>query len=663
MQAPNEPSSVASLPAPPPLAALRRQPACPPPPPDRRVATVAFAALPELLYAANANYRTSSPSKSANVLAPEDIEPWPRFVEAVYAATVGTLSMIDSHPLLTDDPEVLYVHTVPSPTESYWVGNESGIAGRFVNNLAVPVNEINRNLARATAKLSLIAPADVDCAQMLDPQSIGLAHRITEIAGTDDKGHRRMPDLAMARISEQWRRDTMRSGPQDGSTCDILVAVGEVKTPWTTEYLHKHVFASAPDMDLLDARARLAKSLGQLARYMDDSNMRYGFYTNYNVTVFVKRAALRRFLVSPPIAASAAFSFGAPDAGPSLRMCFLAVGVWTQSDSERRFPERVGPELTASVAASNKQAESAARRLGDTPTPRMPRPGGFSFLGESSSGADYGQSAAHHVFARFTDAYRALAQLLRPTAAIANLFSASFLRHLCRSIMHGHSESSTSSILPAAHQWQRTGITHLELGSTITVQLSDEQTTVTVEILSFFHSRRPQTVFLCSALPSNTRLVAKLRPPHLLSEHLDECTALSAVSGHPHFATFHGAGRTADGFLVLFMEYLPHPTLLDVAPAADREDDVKRQLTDALAELWRHGWDHDDVAARNICWDAQRRRLWLIDLEAVEPRVRLTDEMRDVWTDEKIARARVDRWWREEMVVLRTESAHAREAP
>ncbi|KAA8896267.1 hypothetical protein FN846DRAFT_893415 [Sphaerosporella brunnea] len=147
----------------------------------------------------------------------------------------------------------------------------------------------------------------------------------------------------MARISEQWRRDTVRSGPQDSSTCDILVGVGEVNTPWTTEYLYKYVFASVPFMDLLDARARLAKSLGQLASYMDDSKVRDGFYTNYNVTVCVKHAGLPRFLVSTPVADTTVFGFGAPDGGPSLRMCFVVLGVWTQSDSDRRFPMRVGP--------------------------------------------------------------------------------------------------------------------------------------------------------------------------------------------------------------------------------------------------------------------------------------------------------------------------------
>lgn len=57
--------------------------------------------------------------------------------------------------------------------------------------------------------------------------------------------------------------------------------------------------------------------IGKLAKYMHQHNIRYGFISTYNATVFVKRTDFWQFQVSPPV------SYDSEGTRPSTRECFL----------------------------------------------------------------------------------------------------------------------------------------------------------------------------------------------------------------------------------------------------------------------------------------------------------------------------------------------------
>ena len=81
---------------------------------------------------------------------------------------------------------------------------------------------------------------------------------------------------------------------------DILAAVGEVKTLKTTDWLLNDAFGNRPNTPITNAEA-FKEFMGQLVRYMDESHMTYGFYTNYVATVFIRRRTEEEILESPPV--------------------------------------------------------------------------------------------------------------------------------------------------------------------------------------------------------------------------------------------------------------------------------------------------------------------------------------------------------------------------
>ncbi|RWQ94897.1 hypothetical protein C8Q69DRAFT_498721 [Paecilomyces variotii] len=105
--------------------------------------------------------------------------------------------------------------------------------------------------------------------------------------------------------------------------------VDEMKAPWTT--------------GLNVTPKKLAKLLGQVARYMDDNETLYGFYSTYNETVFLKRTGKYTFQVSPVINHDSVSSheFGQV----SLRECFLAIA--HMAGEKWRYSRRTGDSLTS----------------------------------------------------------------------------------------------------------------------------------------------------------------------------------------------------------------------------------------------------------------------------------------------------------------------------
>jgi hypothetical protein len=64
---------------------------------------------------------------------------------------------------------------------------------------------------------------------------------------------------------------------------------------------------------------------------MDDLGVRHGFYTTYNVTIFVRRTSDTNFEVSPPILHSTKSTEGGGKDGVSVRECFLYLAMLANS--------------------------------------------------------------------------------------------------------------------------------------------------------------------------------------------------------------------------------------------------------------------------------------------------------------------------------------------
>ncbi|GFN17053.1 ankyrin repeats (3 copies) family protein [Aspergillus tubingensis] len=85
-----------------------------------------------------------------------------------------------------------------------------------------------------------------------------------------------------------------------------------------------------------------ARKFGQLSRYMDDHHCRYGIYTIYEHTWFLKRVDDTHFAVSQPISASSVSTSSAL----SLRECLLALVIAVADEERSYYPARYGKRLT-----------------------------------------------------------------------------------------------------------------------------------------------------------------------------------------------------------------------------------------------------------------------------------------------------------------------------
>ncbi|KAI9767634.1 MAG: hypothetical protein M1840_005505 [Geoglossum simile] len=188
--------------------------------------------------------------------------------------------------------------------ETVRVGNESGLMGRFSQNIGHVMGEVYQfcNLP------------------------INFADYQAGRASTSGVDHGGIPDWIL--IDDQHG----------------IRAVGEGKTFWTKKLAETK-------------RLPLAEWLGQLARYMDDLHLRYGFYTTYSVTVFLRRASDTTFEVSPPILYSTLSSEKGGKDGVSVRECFLYLAKLANSDSYI-YPTRKGKSLTdGSLGQRERQSE------------------------------------------------------------------------------------------------------------------------------------------------------------------------------------------------------------------------------------------------------------------------------------------------------------------
>ncbi|EGX51017.1 hypothetical protein AOL_s00054g753 [Orbilia oligospora ATCC 24927] len=136
----------------------------------------------------------------------------------------------------------------------------------------------------------------------------------------------------------------------DGITCRV---VGEMKPFWTEPDIKFAKPSRIPETDdpVADAMGRaslgldcLEPILGQLTRYMVHRNVKYGFFSTYEHTIFVKRAGRARFEITDPIIFS--------NTNPTIRQCFFHMGILGASD-DYLYIDR-DPERTLQVLRSGK---------------------------------------------------------------------------------------------------------------------------------------------------------------------------------------------------------------------------------------------------------------------------------------------------------------------
>ncbi|KAH1447064.1 hypothetical protein KXX16_001993 [Aspergillus fumigatus] len=201
--------------------------------------------------------------------------------------------------------------------EVYLVGNEIGLSGRFINNVCVPVAKVLANSSQSSLVIG-----DVQ-AFLLTPEVV--------------------PDVSIG--------VTMKN--DDGIT-EVKV-VGEFKTFWTLELAELSV--SDPI-----SRVQLAPHLGQLVAQMRSFELRYGFLSTYQRTIFVKRTADFAFHVSRPLCAL--------DTNLSVRQCFAGFCIlaeqgynYTEHADFKAERLRGQIDLQASVRQTPRRNHVAERSL------------------------------------------------------------------------------------------------------------------------------------------------------------------------------------------------------------------------------------------------------------------------------------------------------------
>ncbi|GKZ35781.1 hypothetical protein AbraIFM66950_006576, partial [Aspergillus brasiliensis] len=206
------------------------------------------------------------------------------------------------------------------PPEIFAVANEVGVQGRFVENALNPVGEVI-NLLRLNMSFG-----DSQWGVTRKPDDEG--KKRGRDASQDDENERGklFPDIVLVENSQHKIR-----------------ALAEIKTHWA--------FKPATDQTWQNF---LSAKLGQLARYMDDHFCRYGFFTTYEYTWFVKRVDDTHFAASEPISASTISTSSAA----SLRECLLATAIRVAREDRSYYPVRYGKHLTVRRSRMTRPSRS-----------------------------------------------------------------------------------------------------------------------------------------------------------------------------------------------------------------------------------------------------------------------------------------------------------------
>ncbi|BCS16289.1 similar to An11g05890 [Aspergillus luchuensis IFO 4308] len=198
------------------------------------------------------------------------------------------------------------------PNETFGVANDLEVQGHFVQSALHPVGEALNYL---------------NLGMFFGDSQWGVNHR----KGDKKKKHDR----------DESEDEVVKKGGKKGTlVSDIVIvederhtirALCEVKTHWAFEPGKEETWKSF-----------IARKSGQLARYMDDHHCRYGIYTVYEYTWFLKRVDDTHLAVSQPISASSVSTSTAL----SLRECLLALVIAGADEERSYYPARYGKPLT-----------------------------------------------------------------------------------------------------------------------------------------------------------------------------------------------------------------------------------------------------------------------------------------------------------------------------
>ncbi|OJJ77949.1 hypothetical protein ASPBRDRAFT_191213 [Aspergillus brasiliensis CBS 101740] len=248
--------------------------------------------LPELVN--EEKFRTLRPGGSEFKLKAEQVVDWTDFTAEVKR-------------LVTPFCGANHAFTPVIPSENFGVANEIGVQGRFVQNALHPVGEILNLLRIGVA----FGDSQFGVNRVQDDKKKKRGHAERQ---TGKKPTTLVPDIVLV------ERQT-----------HAIRALAEVKTYWAFLPKLKQTWDEF-----------IADKLGQLARYMDDHFCRFGFYTIYENTWFVKRVDDTHFAVSEAISSSAKST--ASDV--SLRECLLATAIRAADKKGSYYGVRYGKKLT-----------------------------------------------------------------------------------------------------------------------------------------------------------------------------------------------------------------------------------------------------------------------------------------------------------------------------
>ncbi|KAK2768797.1 hypothetical protein FQN54_000653 [Arachnomyces sp. PD_36] len=237
------------------------------------------------------------------------LEPWDSFEEEVLTFCTTIKEEYDIENILgyTSSKPTTYDMSL----EHFRCGEEISVSGRFVNNALHVMSAIGLEVGLTTVFGDWKATGEQGSSKSQDP---GHA-KTNEREGEDDE--------EVVEGIEETKRTTIKKGALvpdfslfHSETSEIR-AVGEAKTPW-----HHGLSSWWRDHGKLNMTHDLRHALGQIAQYMQRFELKYGFLTTYNSTLFLKQETSGSDVIlhcSAPISRATVASSD----NPSLRQCIF----------------------------------------------------------------------------------------------------------------------------------------------------------------------------------------------------------------------------------------------------------------------------------------------------------------------------------------------------
>ncbi|DAA77265.1 TPA_exp: Uncharacterized protein A8136_6525 [Trichophyton benhamiae CBS 112371] len=187
--------------------------------------------------------------------------------------------------------------------EHYLCGDEQSVCGRFAQNVLGPVTAV----AFANGVKARFGDFKV-CAE--------------------SQGEADVPDFVAVHCTA---KNLHALEQLDSSEVPYLKFVGEAKTPWRHDLGKIHHDFTTRKKSTID------RALGQIAKYMYDHKMRYGFLTTYDETIFLKQECFEGstwgLLISSPIPFDTSANWGTRTV--SLRQCLYYLMCVTEEPKNR----------------------------------------------------------------------------------------------------------------------------------------------------------------------------------------------------------------------------------------------------------------------------------------------------------------------------------------